>query len=62
MNKAFWKAALVRAVRTFCQTAVAAIGTSAMISEVNWLAVGSTAVLAAVLSVLNSIATGLPEA
>lgn len=61
MNKAFWKAALIRAVRTFCQTAVAAIGTSAMISEVNWLAVGSTAVLAAVLSVLNSIATGLPE-
>lgn len=62
MNKAFWKAALIRAVRTFCQTAVAAIGTSAMISEVNWLAVGSTAVLAAVLSILNSIATGLPEA
>lgn len=62
MNKAFWKAALIRAVRTFCQTAVAAIGTSALISEVNWLAVGSTAVLAAVLSILNSIATGLPEA
>ena len=62
MNKAFWKAALVRATRTFCQTAVATIGTSALISEVNWLAVGSTAVLAAVLSVLNSIATGLPEA
>lgn len=61
MNKAFWKAALIRAVRTFCQTAVAAIGTSAMISEVNWLAVGSTAVLAAALSILNSIATGLPE-
>lgn len=62
MDKVFWKAALVRALRTFCQCAVAAIGTTAMLSEVDWIAVGSTAALAAVLSVLNSIATGLPEA
>lgn len=59
--KSFWKAALIRAVRTVCQTAVAAIGTTAVIEEVNWILVVSTSVLAGVLSVLNSIATGLPE-
>ena len=57
----FWKAALIRALRTLCQTAIASIGTTAMIEEVNWLMVGSTALLAALLSILNSIATGLPE-
>ena len=61
MNKEFWKAAGIRALRTFCQTAVAVIGTSAVIAEVDWLAVASAAALAAILSVLNSIATGLPE-
>lgn len=57
----FVKAALVRALRTFCQTAVATIGTTALISEVDWLTVVSASGLAAVLSVLTSIATGLPE-
>lgn len=61
MNKAFWKAALIRAVRTICQTAIATIGTTALIEEVNWLLVLSSAALAGLLSVLNSIATGLPE-
>lgn len=60
MNK-FWKAALIRAARTLCQTAVATIGTTALLSEVNWLQVASASALAAILSVLNSIATGLPE-
>ena len=60
-NKEFWTAALIRALRTLCQTAVATIGTAAMLSEVNWLAVGSASLLAGVLSVLTSIATGLPE-
>ncbi len=60
-NKDFWTAALIRALRTLCQTAVATIGTAAMLSEVNWLAVGSASLLAGVLSVLTSIATGLPE-
>ena len=60
-NKDFWTAALIRALRTICQTAVATIGTAAMLSEVNWLAVGSASLLAGVLSVLTSIATGLPE-
>lgn len=61
MTAEFWKAAGIRALRTFCQSAVATIGTTAVLSEVNWLMVGSTALLASILSILNSIATGLPE-
>ena len=61
MGKEFWKAAGIRALRTICQTAVAAIGTTAVISEVDWLPVGSTSLLAGILSILTSIATGLPE-
>ena len=60
--KTFWKAALIRALRTLCQTAVAAISTSALLSEVDWIACASASALAAVLSILTSIATGLPEA
>ena len=59
--KKFLKAAAIRAVRTIAQTAVATIGTSALLSEVNWLAVASASVLAGILSVLTSVATGLPE-
>lgn len=62
MTKEFWKAALIRAIRTVCQSAIAAIGTTAVIEQVNWLMVVSTAALAGLLSILNSIATGLPEA
>ena len=58
----FMKAALIRAARTLCQTAVATIGTTAVFSEVDWRMVASCSLLAAVLSILNSIATGLPEA
>lgn len=62
MNKKdFWIAAGTRAARTFCQTAVATIGTAALMSEVNWSAVMSASVLAAILSILMSVATGLPE-
>ena len=61
MNKAFWKAALVRAIRTVCQTAIATIGTTALLQDVDWILVASSAALAGLLSILNSIATGLPE-
>ena len=58
--KSWIKAAGVRALKTVAQTAVATIGTSAVISEVNWLMVASASLLAGILSLLTSVA-GLPE-
>ena len=58
--KLWWKAAAIRAVKTLAQTAVATLGTAAVLSEVNWLSVASASALAAVLSLLTSLA-GLPE-
>ena len=60
LTKQWLKAAAVRAVKTVAQTAVATIGTAAMLDEVNWIAVVSAAALAGVLSLLTSIA-GIPE-
>nr|DAF92826.1 MAG TPA: holin [Podoviridae sp. ctjVy23] len=58
--KKWIKAAGIRAVKTFAQAAVAMIGTAVVLGEVNWIAVFSAAALAAILSLLTSIA-GLPE-
>ena len=54
------KAASVRAIKTVAQTAVATIGTSVAMGEVNWVMVGSASLLAGILSILTSVA-GLPE-
>ena len=56
------KAAAIRAVRTVAQSAIATIGTAAVLGDVNWLMVGSAAALAGILSMLTSVVTGLPEA
>lgn len=58
--KKWWKAAGVRAVKTIAQTAVATIGTAAVLGAVDWVAVVSASVLAGILSLLTSVA-GLPE-
>ena len=60
--KGFLKAAADRALRTVCQTAAATIGTAAVLSAVDWRMVVSASLLAGVLSILTSVATGLPEA
>lgn len=57
----FIKCAGIRALRTVCQTAVAMIGTSAVLSDVDWRMVVSASILSGLLSVLTSISTGLPE-
>lgn len=58
--KNWWRAAGIRAVKTVAQTAVAAIGTAAVLGDVSWTMVASASVLAGVLSILTSLA-GLPE-
>lgn len=59
-TKSWFKASAVRAVKTVAQTAVATIGTAAVLGDVDWIAVASASILAGVLSMLTSIA-GLPE-
>jgi len=60
MTKQWLKAAGIRALKTVAQTAIATIGTTAMLTEVNWAVIGSTAALAGILSLLTSLG-GLPE-
>lgn len=58
--KKWIKAASVRAIKTIAQTAIATIGTSVAMGDVNWIMVGSASLLAGILSILTSVA-GLPE-
>ena len=59
--KTFIQAAAIRAVKTVAQTAVSLIGVGAVMSDINWMRVASASLLAGILSILTSIATGLPE-
>lgn len=59
-SKTWWHAAGIRALKTFCQTAIATIGGAVLLTGVAWWTVASAAALAAVLSLLTSLA-GLPE-
>ena len=59
--KEWFKAAGIRAIKTIAQTAIATIGTAAVLGDVNWGMVAAAAALAGVLSLLTSVATGLPE-
>lgn len=61
ISKEFWKAAIVRAVRTILQTALAMLGTTALIDQINWTNVLTSSLLAGALSLLTSLSTGLPE-
>ena len=58
--KEWLKAAAIRALKTICQTAIAMIGTAVVMSQVDWVMVGSAALLAGILSILTSLA-GIPE-
>ena len=60
INKQWIRAAGIRAIKTICQTAIATIGTAAVMDQVNWAAVVSASLLAGILSMLTSLA-GLPE-
>lgn len=60
--KQFLKAMLIRAIKTFCQTAVALIAVGATIADTDWLYILSVSAVAFVVSCLTSVATGLPEA
>ena len=59
-NSKWWRASLIRCIKTVAQTAIATIGTSAFIGDVNWIMVASASALAGILSLLTSVA-GLPE-
>ena len=61
MNKEFWKYSINRAIRTMAQTAIASIGSSALLSEINWPVVASASCVAGILSILTSLTVGIPE-
>ena len=60
-SKSWWEAALIRAIRTFCQTLAGMITVGAALEDINWIQIISVSATATILSILTSIATGLPE-
>lgn len=61
MNKNWWKAAGIRAIKTIAQSALGVIGTSYVLSDINWSVVVSASILSGIVSILTSLVTGLPE-
>ena len=61
MDKKFLRCAGIRALKTFCQSALSMITVGAAMTEVDWVTVGSVSLTAAILSLLTSVVTGLPE-
>ncbi len=61
MTKEFWRAALIRCLHTMAQTALGLLGAGAVLSDVDWLRTLSAAALAGLISLLKSIAVGMPE-
>lgn len=59
--KKFIKCALVRAIKTMCQTAIGVIGASTLLSEIHWMTLISASLMAGILSILTSVVGGLPE-
>ena len=60
-SKSWWEAALIRAIRTFCQTFASLIGVGAALEDINWLRIISVSLTAMILSLATSVATDLPE-
>lgn len=60
-SKKFWENAIARAIRTICQTAIATIGTNALIADINWVLVASASAVSGILSLLTSVLMGIPE-
>ena len=60
-KKKLFKCALIRAIKTICQTAIGVIGASSLLSEVHWMTLISASLMAGILSILTSIVGGLPE-
>lgn len=60
-SKKFWECAIARCIRTVCQTALATLTTGALLTDINWIVVGSSSALAGIVSILMSIVMGIPE-
>lgn len=60
-SKKFWECAIARFIRTICQTALATLSTGVLLTDINWIIVGSSSILAGITSLLMSIVMGIPE-